>query len=87
MRPCSIEVEASEGKPITSPAAKMCGTAVLEGRRIDRDAAAAVGLQAAGVEVQRVGGADAAGGEQHHVAAHLAPVLGLRSRSGRRRSA
>ena len=27
-RPCSIDVAASDGHPITSPAAKMCGTAV-----------------------------------------------------------
>ena len=27
-RPCSIDVEASAGKPTTSPAAEMCGTAV-----------------------------------------------------------
>ncbi len=65
-RPCSIAVAARLGKPITSPTAKMCSTVGAVGRP-DLDAAALVGLQPRLLQVERPGGALAAGGVQHRL--------------------
>ncbi len=67
MRPCSMETEASEGKPTTSPTAKMCGDFGLV-VLVDGDAAAIVGLKAGGGEVEVVDGALAADGVEQRVA-------------------
>ncbi len=47
----------------------------LEGGLVDRDPAAGVAFQAAGFEAEILHRALAPGGEQHHVAAQLAPVV------------
>ena len=75
MRPCSIEVEARLGKPIDVAGGVDVRHAGLEGRLVDREAAAVVGGEAAGLEVQAVDRAHPAGREQHHVGAQLAAVV------------
>ena len=76
MRPCSIEVEARLGKPMTSPAAVDVRHGGLEGLRVDLRGGRGRrprGRQRRGSSA--VGRADAAGGEQHHLGANAAAVL------------
>ncbi len=70
MRPCSMETEAREGKPTTSPTAidvLDLGLEVL----VDGDAAAVVGFNAGGGEIEVVDGALAADGVEQGVAGDL----------------
>ena len=73
MRPCSIEVEARLGKADDVAGRVDVRHAGLEGPRIDREAAAIVAVEAAGVEVEVVGRADPAGGIEQHLRAHVRP--------------
>ena len=74
MRPCSIETEARLGKPMTSPTAKMCGCLVRI-VRVHRDAAALVGFEPGGGEVELVDVALAADRVEQRVAGDLLLAL------------
>ena len=74
MRPCSIETEASDGKPddvAHGEDVRDLGAEVL----VDRDAAAGVGFDADGGEIQFVDVALAADGVEQRVALNLLLAL------------